>query len=252
MIAGVISYMPKGVKPDVLSYWYQTQGGPIFNDCICVAANAAKPVIAHRFLNYILDNKVAYENFAGYVGYQPPITAIDGSKLFEQDILPEVAEPGRRDARGLRQRQRLPDALGQGPAALGPHLDVVPQRLMGSRWIWRALALPGLAWLALFFIVAFYAIISVGLGNVTTLYQPVPHWNPLDWNVGYIWAALKAVVPGGEHVAHLPAHDHLRRRRGGALAGHRLPGRLVRGAPRRALARRRSSSCSSCPSGSAT
>jgi putrescine transport system permease protein len=68
---------------------------------------------------------------------------------------------------------------------------------MGSRWIWRSLALPGLAWLAVFFVVAFYAIISVGLGNVTTLYEPVPHWNPLDWNVGYIWEALKAVVPGG-------------------------------------------------------
>jgi putrescine transport system permease protein len=69
---------------------------------------------------------------------------------------------------------------------------------MSSRWIWRALAIPGLAWLAVFFVVAFYAIISVGLGNVTTLYEPVPHWNPLDWNVGYIWAALKAVVPGGD------------------------------------------------------
>jgi ABC-type spermidine/putrescine transport system permease subunit I len=69
---------------------------------------------------------------------------------------------------------------------------------MGSRWIWRALAVPGLVWLAVFFVVAFYAIISVGLGNVTTLYEPVPHWNPLDWNVGYIWAGLKAVVPGGD------------------------------------------------------
>jgi spermidine/putrescine transport system permease protein len=68
---------------------------------------------------------------------------------------------------------------------------------MGSRWIWRLLALPGLAWLAIFFVVAFYAIVSVGFGNVTTLYQPVPHWNPLDWNVGYVWVALKAVVPGG-------------------------------------------------------
>jgi putrescine transport system permease protein len=67
-----------------------------------------------------------------------------------------------------------------------------------NRWIWRALALPGLAWLILFFVVAFYAIMSVGLGNVTTLYEPVPHWNPLDWNVGYIWAAIKAVVPGGQ------------------------------------------------------
>ena len=69
---------------------------------------------------------------------------------------------------------------------------------MGSRWIWRALAVPGLLWLGVFFVVAFYAIISVGLGNVTTLYEPVPHWNPLDWNVGYLWAALKAVVPGGD------------------------------------------------------
>jgi ABC-type spermidine/putrescine transport system permease subunit I len=68
---------------------------------------------------------------------------------------------------------------------------------MGSRWIWRLLALPGLAWLGIFFVVAFYAIVSVGLGNVTTLYQPVPHWNPLDWNVGYIWQALQDVVPGG-------------------------------------------------------
>jgi len=90
MIAGVISYMPKGVKPDVLSYWYQTQGGPIFNDCICVAANAAKPVIAHRLLNYILDNKVAYDNFAGYVGYQPPLNAIDGGKLLSDGLVPKT------------------------------------------------------------------------------------------------------------------------------------------------------------------
>jgi putrescine transport system permease protein len=69
---------------------------------------------------------------------------------------------------------------------------------MGSRWIWRALAIPGLVWLAVFFVVAFYAIISVGLGNVTTLYEPVPHWNPLDWNVGYIWQGFKAVLPGGD------------------------------------------------------
>ena len=69
---------------------------------------------------------------------------------------------------------------------------------MGSRWIWRALAVPGLVWLAVFFVVAFYAIISVGLGNVTTLYEPVPHWNPLDWNVGYLWHGLKAVLPGGD------------------------------------------------------
>jgi spermidine/putrescine transport system substrate-binding protein len=90
MIAGVISYLPKGTKPDVLSYWYQKQGGPIFNDCICVASKATKPVIAHRFLNYLLDNKVSYNNFVGYVGYQTPITAIDAQKLFDDGILPKT------------------------------------------------------------------------------------------------------------------------------------------------------------------
>ncbi len=54
-----------------------------------------------------------------------------------------------------------------------------------------------MAWLAAFFLVAFYAIVAVGFGNITDLYEPVPHWNPLDWNVGYIWQAIQDVVPGG-------------------------------------------------------
>ncbi len=54
-----------------------------------------------------------------------------------------------------------------------------------------------MVWLAAFFLVAFYAIVAVGLGNITDLYEPVPHWNPLDWNVGYLWQAIGDVVPGG-------------------------------------------------------
>src|SRR3954469_6178780 len=68
---------------------------------------------------------------------------------------------------------------------------------MAPRRIWSFLALPGVVWLAAFFLVAFYAVISVGLGNVTELYQPVPHWNPLDWNVGYLFQAVEDVLPGG-------------------------------------------------------
>ena len=69
---------------------------------------------------------------------------------------------------------------------------------MAPRWIWRLLAAPALIWLAVFFLVAFYAIVSVGMGNVTTLFEPVPHWNPLHWNVGYLWQAIKDVAPGGQ------------------------------------------------------
>jgi spermidine/putrescine transport system substrate-binding protein len=89
LIGGVISYLPKGTPPTVLSYWFQPTGGPIFNDCICVSSQAVKPVMAHRFLNFLLDNDVAYNNFIGYVGYQPPITAIDADKLFADEVLPK-------------------------------------------------------------------------------------------------------------------------------------------------------------------
>jgi putrescine transport system permease protein len=68
---------------------------------------------------------------------------------------------------------------------------------MAPRRIWSFLALPGVVWLGVFFLVAFYAVIAVGLGNVTELYQPVPHWNPLDWNVGYLFQAINDVLPGG-------------------------------------------------------
>jgi spermidine/putrescine transport system substrate-binding protein len=90
MIGAVISYLPKGTPASVLSYWYQRQGGPVFNDCICVGAHATKPVIAHRFLNFLLDNRVAYTNFVGYVGYQPPLTAINAQQLFEKGVLPKA------------------------------------------------------------------------------------------------------------------------------------------------------------------
>jgi spermidine/putrescine transport system substrate-binding protein len=90
MIGAVISYLPKGTPASVLSYWYQKQGGPVFNDCICVGAHATKPVIAHRFLNYLLDNQVAYTNFVGYVGYQPPLNAINAQQLFEKGVLPKA------------------------------------------------------------------------------------------------------------------------------------------------------------------
>ncbi|MDX6723822.1 MAG: spermidine/putrescine transport system substrate-binding protein [Solirubrobacteraceae bacterium] len=89
MLNAVISYLPEGTKPDVLSYWFQQAGGPVFNDCICVGAEAEKPVLAHRFMNFLLDPKNALENFVGYVGYQPPITKIDADALFEQQVLPE-------------------------------------------------------------------------------------------------------------------------------------------------------------------
>ena len=62
---------------------------------------------------------------------------------------------------------------------------------MGSRWTWRFLALPGVLWLGVFFLVSFYAVLCVAFGNQDSLSQPVPFWNPLDWNVGYVLEVLR-------------------------------------------------------------
>jgi spermidine/putrescine transport system substrate-binding protein len=122
LINAVISYLPKGTKPSVLGYWYQAQGGPIFNDCICVSAKATKPVIAHRFLDYLLDEKVAYKNFTNYVGYQPPITAIDPEELFRDGLVPET----------LRDVFVTRDAYANGNAFLT--LSTEGERLWEKTW----------------------------------------------------------------------------------------------------------------------
>jgi spermidine/putrescine transport system permease protein len=68
---------------------------------------------------------------------------------------------------------------------------------MHSRWTWRLVALPGVVWLSVFFLCAFYAVLAVAFGNQDTLSQPVPHWNPLDWNVGYVLDMFDNFFSGG-------------------------------------------------------
>jgi spermidine/putrescine transport system substrate-binding protein len=122
LIGAVLSYLPKGTPADVLSYWFQPQGGPVFNDIITVAAKSRKPVIAHRFLNYMLDNDAAYENFSGFVGYQPPLNSIDADRLFKEEIVPET----------LRQAVVTREAYANGNAYLT--LSGTGQRLWDRSW----------------------------------------------------------------------------------------------------------------------
>ena len=69
---------------------------------------------------------------------------------------------------------------------------------MYPRWLWAGFALPGVVWLLLLFLVPFYAVIGVAFGNVDALLQtPIPIWNPLDWNVGWMQQVLGDLAPGG-------------------------------------------------------
>jgi putrescine transport system permease protein len=66
------------------------------------------------------------------------------------------------------------------------------------RWLWPGFAFPGVLWLILLFAVPFYAVVAVAFGSVDPIFgQPVPLWNPLEWNVGWISEVLDRISPGG-------------------------------------------------------
>ena len=82
-------YMPKGVPVDVLSYWYPPSGqGVVGSDNIAIPRSAKNPVLAHHFLNWMLDSKQAYSNFVDFVGYQPPQNDINPDRLVSDEAVP--------------------------------------------------------------------------------------------------------------------------------------------------------------------
>ena len=49
--------------------------------------------------------------------------------------------------------------------------------------IWPLLAMPGTLWLAVLFVAPMYVVLSILFGSVDpVLRQPIPVWNPLDWD----------------------------------------------------------------------
>ena len=63
---------------------------------------------------------------------------------------------------------------------------------------WAALALPGVVWLPLFFVVPFYVILGVAFGTVDPIIQtPLPAWNPLDWNTRAFDFVVDGLVSSG-------------------------------------------------------
>jgi spermidine/putrescine transport system substrate-binding protein len=59
-------------------YWPARDGfgGVIDNDLMVILKNAKNPVLAHQFLNFLLDNDNSMKNFS-WVGYQAPLIALD-------------------------------------------------------------------------------------------------------------------------------------------------------------------------------
>ncbi|HYB88504.1 MAG TPA: ABC transporter permease [Streptosporangiaceae bacterium] len=58
-----------------------------------------------------------------------------------------------------------------------------PRRAGRGRGFWIILAAPGIIWLTLLFIVPFYAMLAIAMGQLDRLFEsPIAVWNPLNWS----------------------------------------------------------------------
>lgn len=89
LLAGAYSYLPEGTPASVLGWWYPDDGvGVVNNDCMAVVAGAQNPVLAHLYINHLIDAANAEENFS-WNGYLPPIKGLDADYLIENEYIPE-------------------------------------------------------------------------------------------------------------------------------------------------------------------
>src|SRR5579871_1584181 len=87
-IAAAPGYLPKGTPVEVVGYWFPTDGrGPVGNDTMVVLSSAKNPVLAHLFLNYLLDLPNVLENIS-YNGYMQPLNEVTPQRLVKEGILP--------------------------------------------------------------------------------------------------------------------------------------------------------------------
>jgi ABC-type spermidine/putrescine transport system permease subunit I len=77
----------------------------------------------------------------------------------------------------------------------------VPDRIRdhdrATRRLWPTLALPGTVWLIALFLVPIYAVMAVAFsGSINIFGEPIPAWNPLQWQFDTISSVFSASVTG--------------------------------------------------------
>ncbi len=81
-------YLPKGTSIDTVGYWFPAdKKGPVANDLMVNLTGGSNPVLAHLFIDYMLDVNNALENYS-YVGYMQPLTEVTPAKLTSEKLLP--------------------------------------------------------------------------------------------------------------------------------------------------------------------
>jgi spermidine/putrescine transport system substrate-binding protein len=122
-------YWPGGVDLGTTRYLWpakstgSTVNGPISSDTMTVLKGSQRPVLAHMFLDYMLDEANALKNFE-FVGYQPPQNGLTPEYLISEEWLLPHLEP----ALVLPEDFELETAWVQGP------LDAPTEALWVDQW----------------------------------------------------------------------------------------------------------------------
>jgi spermidine/putrescine transport system substrate-binding protein len=81
------SYLSKKTPKSVLHYWFPQDGkGEVDNDLMVVLSGGKNPVLAHLFLDHMLQPDTAMGNFS-FIGYQPPQRTLDTATLVSQGFV---------------------------------------------------------------------------------------------------------------------------------------------------------------------
>jgi spermidine/putrescine transport system substrate-binding protein len=87
-VVAAAKQLPPGVPVEVIGYWFPPAGtGPVANDTNTVLHGARNPVLAHLFLNFLLNRTNAMRNIAA-TGFTQPLTYASPSRLIYLGILP--------------------------------------------------------------------------------------------------------------------------------------------------------------------
>jgi spermidine/putrescine transport system substrate-binding protein len=112
-------YLPKGTDVDVLGFFYPPGGGwEVASDAMVVNAQAQNPVLAHTFMNFLMDIDVGLTNF-GYEGFQPPFQGVDTEDFRKAGYIPANLES--------TLVTEADFAAGQPVLALPPEIDQIWQ-----------------------------------------------------------------------------------------------------------------------------
>ena len=107
----------------MLGYWFPADGkGPVANDTMVIPKSARNPVLAHLFLNYMLDLPNVLENIS-FNGYMQPLTAVTPKRLVKEGLLPP----------NLTSTAVLPSYFGRGVSEL--QLPAAADALWNQAWL---------------------------------------------------------------------------------------------------------------------